>query len=106
SHLATAKRLGLASGVDGAKFMPEASIQREDMFVLLHRILSHLDESPENRAVKALDDFADVDLISDYALDAARRFVAAGVVEGDGNRLSPLDPVTRSQAVKLLYNLL
>ena len=48
AYLATAKSLGITSGVGENMFAPEDEITRQDMFTLLYRSLDILGELPEN----------------------------------------------------------
>src|SRR5690554_8046038 len=58
-YLGTAKRLGLVTGVGNEEYKPEAKISRQDMFVILHRILNQLNELPEEEVGRNLNYFAD-----------------------------------------------
>ena len=105
-YLGTAKRIGLVNGVGKGRFEPEACISRQDMFVILYRILGILDEIPDSGNGRGLDSFADADKVAHYAKDALSIFTAAGIVEGNGVNLMPHDTATRAQAVQVLYKLL
>ncbi len=105
-YLGTAKRLGLVSGVGNNLYLPEATISRQDMFVILYRMLKKLGELPESTGSKTLEDFNDADDIAGYAIEALKLFVEAGTIQGDGTKLTPKATSTRAQAVQVLYNLL
>lgn len=105
NYLATAKRLGLANGVDDNKFAPETTISRQDMFTLLYRVLEILDELPARANGKSLDNYKDANHIASYATEALKFFSETGMIVGDGNNLFPKSVSTRAQAAQVLYNL-
>lgn len=106
SYLATAKQLGLVSGVGNNRYAPEATISSQDVLLILYNVLEKLAKLPmENKNVQ-LDDFRDSGEISSYAKHAVKLFVEAGVVSGDGERLNPKSNSTRAQTAQILYNLL
>ena len=47
--------------------------------------------------------FADAAQVPDWALPYIRSLVGQGVVNGNENKITPLNPVTRSEVVKMLY---
>lgn len=106
SYLATAKTLGLVKGLGKNKFAPEATISRQDMFVILYSMLEKLNKLPTGKNVRTLGDFSDAGSITGYAKDAMKFFVEAGVAEGNGRNLTPKAYTTRAEVAKLLYNLL
>lgn len=106
-YVGTAKKLGIVDGVGNNRFMPEASISRQDMFLILYRALERLDKLPTvEEPVRKLSDFSDSGKISDYAVKAMALFVETGVVQGDGGCLRPKETSTRAQAAQVLYNLI
>jgi len=104
--LSTARRIGLVSGVGNNMFAPENLITRQDMTVILYRILLKLGKLPESMEGISIDDFMDTNDIADYALDAMRQFVEGSTISGYENRLYPSGLTTRAQAAQILYNLL
>ncbi|MCF8023199.1 MAG: S-layer homology domain-containing protein [Clostridiales bacterium] len=105
-YLGTAKRLGLVSGVGNNLYMPDARISRQDMFVILHRILEQLGELPGGDSGRTLGSFNDAGEISGYAVNTLKLFVETGTIEGDGQNLNPKANSTRAEATQVLYNLL
>jgi len=108
-YLGTAKRLGLVSGVGGNMFAPEATISRQDMFVILYNVLSKIGKLPADSgtgAGKILGGFSDASGISAYARTAMNLFVQTGIAAGSGNKLAPIATCTRAEAMQVLYNLL
>jgi len=108
-YLATAKKLGLATGIGNNKFAPEAAITRQDMMVILYRMLEKIGEHPSVNGIdsgKSISSFKDANDVSEYAKQAIDRFIQTGIVSGDGSRINPKGTSTRAHAVQLLYNLL
>lgn len=103
-YLGTARKLGFVSGVDGNKFMPEATISRQDMSVILNNILKQLDELPTGKNVKGFESFVDTAAVAGYAKDAMKLLVEAGWITGNGNELDPKVSVTRAQIAQIVYN--
>ncbi len=104
-YLGTAKHLGLVSGMGDNKYMPEATISRQDMLVILYRVLNTLGELPVAKT-GTFDSFSDTKDISEYAKDTMKLFVEAGIVLGSNEKLSPKVNTSRAEAVQVLYNLL
>jgi hypothetical protein len=106
-YLGTAKRMGLVLGIGDNKYAPEENITRQDMFVILYRILDKLNELPVSKSERSFESFNDTYKVADYAKEAMKLFVETGIVSGDGkNNLIPRDTSTRAQAAQVLYNLL
>ena len=82
SYLAAAKRLGLVKGVGKNRFAPEAAISRQDMLVILYRVLEQLGELPAGSTGKILNSYNDAGEVSGYARNAAGLFAEAGGSSG------------------------
>lgn len=106
AYLGTAKRLGLVSGVGNNLFAPEERISRQDVFVILYRILDMIDELPEGETGRALESFEDSGKVAGYAREAMSLFTRTGITAGDGVNLMPDKVSTRAEAVQMLYNIL
>jgi hypothetical protein len=107
-YLATAKRLGIASGIGANRFDPDRAITRQDMATLLYRALKLLGELPEtaNASGSTSASFGDEGEIASYAREAMAWFTHSGVISGSGGMLMPKAVSTRSQATQILYRLL
>ncbi|ABR49789.1 protein of unknown function DUF187 [Alkaliphilus metalliredigens QYMF] len=106
-YLGTAKRLGLVSGVGNNLYLPETTITRQDMIVILYSVLDKLEQLPKiSNNGRDFEKFNDTGEIANYAIKAMKLFVEAGIVQGDGNNLKPKHATTRAEAVQVLYNLL
>ena len=98
--------MGLVSGVGNNMFAPESLITRQDMTVILYRILLTLGKLSESMEGKSIGDFVDTNDIADYAIDAMSQFVEGSIISGYENRLYPSGLTTKAQAAQILYNLL
>ena len=105
-YLAAAKRLGITNGIGDNKFAPDAYITRQDMIVLLYRVLDVLGELPKVTAAADLTPYPDSGLIADYARESFETFVRAGVISGSDGKLDPTAFSTRAQLAQILFNLL
>jgi hypothetical protein len=106
-YLAKAKELGISAGAGKNVFEPGVQISRQDMLLLLYRVLNKLDRLPAstNTERTALS-FKDADEVSGYAKDALNDFIKSGVVSGTDGYLKPKDNLTRAEMAQILYNLL
>ncbi|MBQ8540231.1 MAG: S-layer homology domain-containing protein [Clostridia bacterium] len=100
----TAYGLGLVKGVSETEFNPEASVTREQICVMLTRISQQLVPDLNMDIVKAylpaLDNFADGDLVSDWAEDSVKLMVFAGLIKGtDEGKINPLGNCTVQEAL-------
>lgn len=92
----------VATGVsDGTS--PEADITREQLVTMLYRFTK--EAGKDVSASADLSGYADVDSISDWALDAVKWAVATGVMKGiDATTIDPQGGATRAQAAQFFYN--
>ena len=96
--LAWAEENGL---LEQMEFEADKPVGREEMVTLLYRCALETGKKPENAG--SIDGFADAETVSDYAKDAARWAVGAGILKGDKKQqLNPLSPLTRAQAAAVV----
>jgi len=101
-------RSGLVSGMNEARFAPEAYITREQIAVMLAnaRALA-TGEANAKQAADVLSKFDDAAQISPWAQDAVADAVASGLMQGmAADRLAPKATATRAQAAVMLERLL
>ena len=95
----------ITSGFGDGTFRPYTDITREQMAMLIYRYALH-----KGRDMPAFDSafdaFSDTENVSDYAEDAVRRVVSAGIISGSEGRLLPMDAATRAQVAQIFYNFL
>ena len=86
------------SGTSADTMSPEASITREQTFVILARILK-LDTTDTS----ALDAYADAADVSDWAKGSVAALIKAGYVSGDDSKkINPKKALTRAEGVTVL----
>lgn len=92
---------GIIQGYGNGKFGPDDFITREQMAVILYRY-AQIKRYDVSKAAD-LNEFADNNMISKYAIDGVRWAVAEGLILGVSNsRLNPRDNATRAQAAAIL----
>ena len=89
---------GLVKGVADDRFAPDVHITRENVAVILHRVLTGRD-TPLTESK----DFADADQISGYAKDAVAQLAGVGIIEGADGYFLPQGDLSRAEAATLLY---
>lgn len=100
----SAKAAGIASG-DGANFMPEASITRQDLITLAYRAFLAKGYIEETEDYTVLDAFADKDNISDYAAAPMASMVKAGIIQGSEGNVNPKGNATRAEVAVMCARL-
>ncbi|MFC4779352.1 carbohydrate binding domain-containing protein [Paenibacillus sp. GCM10023252] len=99
----TASSIGLVNGTADGRFLPDASLKRQDMMVLLKRALALGGHPLPEGEYAALAPFADESELCSYAVDSASALAAAGLIQGTGNALLPNDTLTRAEAAAVIY---
>lgn len=98
-YISAACKNNIVSGKGDGSFGIGEAISRQDAAVILYNILKNNGLSNDKGI-----DFADSDMISDYAIDAINVLSANGVINGVGdNMFSPLGRLTRAEAAKLIF---
>ena len=98
--IAWAQENKVVDGVAADKFAPNDNVTREQLATILWRYAG----KPEAKA--DLSDFADVDNISGYALDAMNWAVEAGILAGDNGNLKPTANATRAEFATMIMRFL
>ena len=103
TYVSSARESGVVTGISDTQFGAGNNITRQDMAVMLKRILDMTGISADNGGAS----FADEESIADYAREAVRALSGLGVLNGmDDGRFAPGDSVTRAQSAKAVYELL
>ncbi|MBE7036496.1 MAG: S-layer homology domain-containing protein, partial [Ruminococcaceae bacterium] len=99
-YIMTAAENGLISGVGDGSFGMNADITREDVAVIISRVLEG------EAAESAAKEFGDAANIADYAKEAVQKVVSAGIFSGDdeGN-FNPKANLSRAEACAVLCRL-
>jgi hypothetical protein len=94
---------GIVMGKDDAFGVGE-SITRQELSVMVVRVLEKLNKKPSNYSNKK---FVDTNLISPYAEDAVYTLYGARLINGIGeNHFSPLENASRAEAAVLLNRIM
>ena len=100
-YISAAFNSGIIQGLDSSVFGVGESITRQDMAVIIDRIMKMKDINP-TKASKA--SFSDIALISDYARESVQGLYEAGIISGRGdNEFDPLSNSTRAEAAKMIF---
>ena len=101
TYLAVAEMHGVIYGDENGNFGVGRGITREDMSVMLYRILG--DTEPVKEKVV----FSDNDEISEYALNAVEVLQCGGIISGmeDGS-FAPKKGATRAEAARMIYTIM
>lgn len=103
--IASAQTLHIINGYEDGSFGPAQPVTREEMAVLVIRILKA--GGIELQPTKSGTNFQDGAQIADYAVDAVRSLNEAGVIQGqDSGRFSPRSPTTRAEAAVIITRIL
>ncbi len=94
SYIIRAWERGIAGGTGEGRFSPNAPITRQEIMVLLDRVLDLPDINGLN--------FSDTGSIAFWALDACARVTAAGIIQGSGGRLNPTGRASRAEAAQIV----
>lgn len=102
-YVDTAVKEGLVTGMCCLKFGVGSELSRQDAAVILDRALSMSGIISEEKGAA----FADVENISDYALESVSRTAAVGLFKGDGeNRFMPQKGISRAEVCAVVYRLI
>lgn len=97
-YLCAAYKSGLIQGITQNTFAPQQTITRQDIAVLISRIIKSDEEGADLT-------FSDSGEISDYAKNSVSLLYSLGIINGtDQNRFAPHENTTRAQAAKIWYN--
>ena len=88
----------IVEGVSETQFGVGSDISRQDMAVMLWRVLERAGLSYEAGSGVFDDDAA----VSDYAREAVYAMKTAGILSGYNNRFAPQDALTRAEAAKVI----
>ena len=102
SDLAKALAAGYMSGTSADMMSPEASVTREQAFVILARILKLSVE--ESESDKILASYKDAGSVAPWAKNSVAALIKAGYVSGDNNgNINPKKSLTRAEGVTVLH---
>lgn len=100
-----ASQNGIISGVSKNSFGSGALITRQDMSVILYRVMNKKDI--KIKEVNEALEFTDQEYIAEYAKDAVRALQMGGIITGmDDGTFAPNNSATRAQAAVMLYRVI
>lgn len=103
-YIACAKKSGLVNGVSDADFGVGRTLTREDMAVIMHRAAQS--DGKMLSKIRDYAEFTDELNIADYAKEAVKVLYEARLINGmDNGSFASKSPLTRAQAVKVLYDM-
>ncbi|AFH60867.1 S-layer protein [Paenibacillus mucilaginosus K02] len=101
--IAAAARLGIAGGIGGGLFAPDAPVSRQDVIVLTERALERAGRLHAGAADSLPSGvFRDAEDLAGYAVPAVSALYGAGLIEGAGGLLRPEAEMSRAEAAVLL----
>ncbi|WAA12134.1 S-layer homology domain-containing protein [Fervidibacillus halotolerans] len=105
-EVATAEKYGLVKGYENGQFHPDYKISRQQMAVIMDRVIQYKEASPGNIELT----FADEKEIADWAKSAVQTVVNFGLMNGklinDELFFAPNDPATRGEVAAVLTRFL
>ncbi len=96
---------GIVTGMGEGKFMPNESISRQDMAVIIERYLKHRGETLKEKNKEA--NFTDASSVASYAKDAVDKMQKAGIINGasdvkGGVSFNPNSQASRAEAATMI----
>lgn len=92
----------IVDGYEDGSFRPDRKISREEMCVILDRLLTLLKKNVEADELT----FSDAERIAPWAAESVARLVKTGVIRGqENNRFAPTATATRAEAATVLHRL-
>ncbi|MDY3929140.1 MAG: S-layer homology domain-containing protein, partial [Clostridia bacterium] len=100
-YIGAAYENGIINGVSETEFAPTSNITRQDMIVMLYRILKDKGIKDSSSEIN----FEDSEDVAGYAAEAVGSLYRLGIVKGvDENRFAPKENANRAMAAQLIYN--
>ena len=103
SYCTAAIAKGILNGVSETEIGADLPVTRQDVCVLLDRMLKAKGLS---LASGSNVDFKDSESVSDYAKDGVSTFAGAGIVSGSDGMFRPLDSASRAECAKIIYKVM
>jgi|GEM_PF-1450533 len=96
---------GLITGYSTDSFKPDQSITRQEMAVMMSRLLNELNmnQQPSEQGAASFSDQRD---IAGWAAEAVAQAAAAGIVNGKDGKFAPNEQATRAQTAVMVIRLL
>ena len=107
-YVASGYEKGIINGMDGNIFGINSNISRQDMIVIMYRVIKLTDIDISTIKPDEIQDvFNDWNETDEYAMESIVYLNKMGIITGDGNsNLNPKSPCTRAEAAKVIYYLM
>ncbi|MFO7942680.1 MAG: S-layer homology domain-containing protein [Bacillota bacterium] len=99
-----ARQYGLTEGYGDGTFRPHEIITREEAMVIAARAMELCEIESDEYAI--VDEFADADTISPWALSAVEDCLSAEIVLGHGDLVDPGSAISRAETIAIIYRIL
>lgn len=104
--IAAAYQQGLLNGKGDGTFDPKGEISREEMAVLLARVLEQYEGTGETTTTAYLGQYQDAGGVSDWAADGVSQVTKQGLFSGnEAGEFDPKASITKEQAAAVLYRM-
>ncbi|ATW27623.1 hypothetical protein DCMF_25265 [Candidatus Formimonas warabiya] len=100
-----AKALGIVTGVNGNQFNPDATITRQDMFVMAYNAMEKMNMLPDGYTQQFVE-FDDWSIVAGYAQAPLQNLAKLKLVDGSDGNVNPVHTASRAEAAQFLYNVL
>lgn len=103
--ICTLKALGYIQGISDTEFAPESNISRQDMSVIVYRILLKENYIKKPDAMQL--SFTDANEIKPYAAEAVKALTEEGIINGyEDNSFRPFGTATRAESAVIINRIL
>lgn len=100
------KAYGIMDGFKDGTFGPNREVTRQEAIVTIVRAMSLVRDTVGAKKQADLSNFTDRDQISNWASEAIRTAIEAGLIEGSGNELRPQQSLTRAEMAVFIHRML
>jgi hypothetical protein len=93
---------------EAASFNPDNIATKEEFLIFLSKAIDIFDEREQKNEEDLTETtllFADADKIHPWAIEYIEHVYSLGLLDDSGNKLNPLEKLTRKDAAKMIYNL-
>jgi lysophospholipase L1-like esterase len=104
--LGMAKKLGIATGNGKNRFIPDALLTHQDMYVFARRAMAASGKILKPVPINYLAEFSDASKIATYANDSVAEILSNEIIKVKGKNIYPGVSVKRSEVLELLKGLL
>lgn len=108
-YIGAAYKAGIVSGVSAKQFKPNAFITREDMAIMMMRLVTYtkMDVSLTSSPNNYISQFTDGNKVSSYARTQVGQAIQIGVITGSTpTTISPLSNATRAEGITMIDRVL